>query len=590
MVNLKSLHSLWVNLATNHRYDGLWEFTDLEVFSRRLSNEGLAFLTQTLPRLGKALDRYHATTVWESPSGFDSDGRGIPRFLGTAIDKALVGHSLAVEYVRQMSYIFYKLEVNYDEKLVSEFLENFKKVDREVGSFNADYYTRKECNRLIKTMKSLIARVLCNLDPYDIRPNHGSGSTACRTKPKDKWHSFRYSSKLDAIYPYSSHFFYSPTHLLDEYEKFEKSNELTPCARVVLVPKDSRGPRVISCEPCEFMYIQQGLMRKLYKELESHHLTSGFVNFTNQKINQDLARHGSIHDDLCTLDLSEASDRVSWDLVQAVFPSNWVECFDACRSPSTLLPDGTVVELNKFCPMGSSCCFPVEALVFWSCALSAIDLHSSEKSPVWVYGDDIITKSSLSEIVIMALESIGLIVNRDKSFIKGPFRESCGGDYYLGSDVTPIRLRHDLDTTGTGYVACADLCNLILQRFGEGDATALLDFIQEECGVVFPRSSVPLPGCILSGPRASNNVFFRRRFNKSLQRYEHRVLAYRPKVESLGGSSWPEMLRKELSREPISVDHPDFKRMILSSSTMEPGMYADNHSVRKTWSWTWLGS
>jgi hypothetical protein len=477
--------------------------------------------------------------------------------------------------------------MDYDPETVQVFVDNFKKVDNEVGNlvFTESY---KQAFELRQIMKRIISRILCNLDPRDIRPCHGSGGTACRTAPWDKYHKLRYYKQLDDFYSYSDHFFFSPTHLSDEYGSLEASMESKPQARVVFVPKDSRGPRVISCEPAELMYIQQGIMRKLYRGLESHPLTSGQINFVDQSINRTLAHHGSIHDDYCTIDLSEASDRVSWAMVQELFPKIWVEALASCRSTHTALPNGEVVELNKFAPMGSSCCFPIEALVFWACASAKIHLEDpSFAGSVYVYGDDIITESKYFDSVIDGLESIGLVANRHKSFGKGPFRESCGGDYHFGMDVTPIRLRKTLTGVGANLATCADLCNNIIAKFGTDKSTlVLLDFIQETIGYQFPRTLLSLPGTVRLSPSASNDVFFRRRYNKNLQRLEHRILSFESLRKQCRPPNWGEMLRKELSRDiPSKVISPAWDDI----AHLEPGEYTVPYSVRTKWVWTWLG-
>lgn len=594
--NLKSLHSLWVNLASNHRYQPYVAKSDIETFTRRYENEGLSFLTSVLPNIGKSLDCFHATTVWNAPDGFKTRRSSpIPLFLGGAIDKALAGDSLAVDCVRQLTYIFYKLEVDYDPEVVEKFLVSFRNTDHELSLLDFGENSNADLHHLIESMRRLIGRVLCNADPHDIRPYHGSGATACRTTNYDKWHKLRYYPRLDATFSYSDHFFYSPSHLIDEYFKLENAEESHPCARVVLVPKDSRGPRVISCEPAEYMYIQQGLMGKLYETLEAHPLTSGQINFIDQTINRQLAQHGSIHDDLATIDLSEASDRVSWALVQKVFPPNWVDAFEACRSPRTLLPDGTVVELNKFAPMGSSCCFPVEALVFWACAKASTRNFVSLLHPkkcdtnVYVYGDDIIIPSYLYDVVVKGLESIGLVVNAHKSFRSGPFRESCGGDYHKGYDVTPVRIRKAITDVGTGLATNSDLANLFLAKFGEIDSMPLIAIIESELGYVFPRSELCLPGTVRLRSRASNDVFFRRRWNKNLQRFEHRTLTLRTPLIKRRSPAWCELLRKELARERQRDNYSGSTRLFLTEKSIEPGVYADTHSVHKEWSWTWLG-
>lgn len=591
--NLKSLRLLWTNLATNHRYRHLIQPQDILEFEKRVENEGLTFLTQTLPLIGKSLDEFHSTQVWNPPIGFKlSKGSDRPLFMRTAINAALAGQSPAVDCVRQLTYIFYKLEVEYDQSTVAKFTRDFIDTDHEISLSGIDSpgFSHAE---LVQDMKLLIGRILCNLDPQEIRPYHGSGATACRTRNYDKWHQFRYIQKLDEHFPYADFFFFSPSHLADEYYKLERSEEVsTPKARIVFVPKDSRGPRVISCEPAEHMFIQQGLMRVLYQGLETHPLTRGQINFIDQSTNRELARQGSLSDDLATLDLSEASDRVSWKLVRTIFPQRWVESLDACRSTITVLPDGTEVELNKFAPMGSACCFPVEALVFWTCASSIIRrLCGRSTHNVYVYGDDIIIPSAYAAQVIEGLELIGLKVNHKKSFLKGPFRESCGGDYHLGGDVTPVRIRKFLSDVGTGLATSSDLANSFIAKFGEIDAEPLLKIIEDEVGYIFPRTLLPLPVTVRLSPSSSNDVFFRRRWNKNLQRFEHRVLTLETPQIKRRLPSWSELLRRELGRGRQRENYGRESNFFLENQgrVLDPGFYAEPYSARKKWAWAWLG-
>jgi len=634
--DLKSLLLFWENLAKNHRYRPYLTERDFQTFRRRGEHEGFTFLTTALPSIGRALDSFHATTAWECPPDFSSeevtisrsfDGNTvivnryrdhekspeieiscetsitrIPHFLGYAIDCALSGDSLAVDCVRQLTYVFYKLEVTHDKSKEAEFLVNFKRVDESLAcTFTAD---DTESSALILHMRGIISRILCNTDPLDIRPCHGGGATACHTPNWEKWHKLKYYPKLDAIFSYSDYFFLSYTHLADEMGLLENSQDMcVPRARVVLVPKDSRGPRVISCEPAEMMFIQQGLMRKLYEIVESHPLSRGQINFTDQSINNSLAKLASEKNHLATIDLTDASDRVSLSLVRQVFPENWVKCLEACRSEETTLPDGSVVKLNKFAPMGSSCCFPVEALVFWASAQAAIhmnqvrmmnreglNLTAISTCPVYVYGDDIITPSNYAGVVVRGLERIGLAVSPNKTFVDGPFRESCGGDYHKGYDVTPVRMRKIPSIQGTGVCTTADLANSLVAKFGYTDALLNVQLLEQTLGYVFPRTELPLPGTIRISPRASNDVFFCRRYNKNLQRYEHRVLSLASKVLTKQSPDWGEVLRKDLQVKALA-DEPDSYShwSVPVDARLKPGQYADTHSARQKWGWVWLG-
>jgi len=591
-VSQNSLHScrdIWVNLANNQRYADLVEKEDIKTFLIRYDNEGLPFLTSCLPLLGKALDVYFSTGEFTCPSNFSSDEHGLPIFLGKAIRLALDQVSRAVDCVRQLSYVFYKLEVDYDQKTVEESLEKFKRIDQDIPLTDL---TSPEVEALVSDARLLILRILCNTNPLDIKPRHGTGATACRTANKDKFYKLRYYAKLDEVFPYSDYFFFNYNHLLDDYDYLQEAIESVPKARLCLVPKDSRGPRLISCEPAELMFIQQGLMRSLYRTIENHHLTRGYVNFISQGTNQLLAKLSSLTGEYATIDLSDASDRVSLNLVERLFPDNWMNCFKACRSDSTILPDGSEVIFNKFAPMGSACCFPVEALVFWAIASASIRKFSGKKSPgVYVYGDDIIVEACVAEAVMKGLESVGLLVNRSKSFVRGLFRESCGGEYHNGYDVTPVRVRSFPHASSNSLPTDTDLCNLFIAKFGYDSCIDLLNVIERSYQTPFPRSQLQLPCCILADSRASNDTFYRRRYNFHLQRYEYRIRSVYTRAYAYRDPDWAELFRKELTRPNVGERDPDiygrFDREVERS--LDPGFYTESHSVQLKWQWTWLG-
>jgi hypothetical protein len=118
--------------------------------------------------------------------------------------------------------------------------------------------------------------------------------------------------------------------------------------------------------------------------------------------------------------------------------------------------------------MGSALTFPVEALVFCTIIFTAIsdelgipltrEVVNSFRGQVRVYGDDIIVPVEYVDVVIRYLEAFGLKVNSDKSFWNGKFRESCGGDYYDGEWVTPIRFRRMFPRTLRDADEMVSLC------------------------------------------------------------------------------------------------------------------------------------
>jgi hypothetical protein len=223
--------------------------------------------------------------------------------------------------------------------------------------------------------------------------------------------------------------------------------------RVISVPKTLKTPRIIAIEPVCMQYIQQALASTIVKSIEKHPLTAGRINFTDQSINRELALNGSKTRDIGTLDLSEASDRVSLDLVKRMLKSvpELLEPVLACRSTRANVPGHDTIDLRKFASMGSALCFPIEAMVFFTIALTAEILRLGTKctpsavrkaaSGVYVYGDDIIVPRRQVPTTAFALTVLGLRVNLNKTFWRGSFRESCGMDAYNGVPVTPVYLR-----------------------------------------------------------------------------------------------------------------------------------------------------
>lgn len=202
-------------------------------------------------------------------------------------------------------------------------------------------------------------------------------------------------------------------------------------------------------------YVQQAIMTTLVPLLERSRIGLS-QGFTDQAPNRAKARQGSVDGSVATIDLSEASDRVLASLIcDALRPWPTVlEAVMASRSSRSELPSGRVIDLRKFASMGSALCFPMEVMAFSAIIFTALrkqgghpaaeTLRAFATGEVRVYGDDIVVPTDSVLCVEELLETYGLRVNRSKSFSLGKFRESCGGDYYDGVDVTPVRLRRDL--------------------------------------------------------------------------------------------------------------------------------------------------
>lgn len=197
------------------------------------------------------------------------------------------------------------------------------------------------------------------------------------------------------------------------------------------VPKNAKTDRSIVVEPILNSMVQLGIGRYIEDRLRPFG-----IDIKNQATeNARLAREGSITGGFATLDLSSASDSVSRGLVKFLLPPAWYDLLKSFRTGTVKYKKRTIV-LEKFSSMGNGFTFPLETLIFWAIAHVASNGETTS-----VFGDDIICPTQYARRVISLLETCGFTVNTEKSFVEGPFRESCGHDYYLGIDTRPLYVK-----------------------------------------------------------------------------------------------------------------------------------------------------
>jgi hypothetical protein len=339
-------------------------------------------------------------------------------------------------------------------------------------------------------------------DPFtELVPRHGPGTTQEGLRGNRKYKFPSWPLRLEREFPFSEfgigsirNFDYDDSRI---QVTMPSARDETP-VRVVFVPKTQKSPRVIAIEPVCMQYIQQAIASWLKPRIEhSSAYMSGRVNFTRQDINAKLALSSSISKDLATLDMSEASDRVSsylvWRMLESV-PALRRQIF-ACRSTRASLPSGLVMPLRKFASMGSALCFPVESVAFFTAIVSARILSArvpvtpatvrKYSNGVYVYGDDLIVPVDEAPLICQTLNSFGFKVNSHKSFWEGNFRESCGMDAYAGVDVTPVYVRRMLPTDRTdvhGLASCVSLANQFYLKGLWGVARALRECVENILG------------------------------------------------------------------------------------------------------------
>jgi hypothetical protein len=552
---------------------------DIETMKSRFLHEGLSFLTKTLPLLGKALDVGLATRRFTTPLGFRNQrGRNTPAFLQVYFNRVFTEDGVlredacveSVSFLRQVLFFAYKLEVPYDEVQESKVIDSFLATEEFLAS--VDLESQAE---LLRVASFVVQDALEGFDPRDIVPRHGPGAVATGERLEQKWVFSRLYDNIHQYYPYYEYFVVGGWRELGDRYKWYKglTRQETGKAKVVLVPKDSRGPRLISCEPLEYQWIQQGLGRKLAHHLERHKPTKGQVNFTNQEINRELAQSSSATLEYATIDLKDASDRVSIELVRRVFGFNpeTLRALMATRTTATVLPDGREVTLKKFAPMGSALCFPVEALCFFSVMVAAVSLatrlpRSRVAARIYVYGDDIVVPTAWVDVCMSALESVGLAVNRSKTCIEGPFRESCGMDAFRGVPVTPTRIRtlwSGRHSDGAMLQSYTSTANELRSKGYDLAADTIFEALEELFGKLpYGTSDSGFPCRVIqsaSVASARNRLSHRTRWNRHYQRLEFKVLVTSPRLRELDLHGWPRLLKDLVvpsSERPSSVVVP----------------------------------
>lgn len=552
---------------------------DVETVRSRVRAEGIEFLTKVLPRLGKAIDESFDTGILKVPFGILKMSKkypGVPAFLQGLTRMIYTSEGVldspdpdVIRDVRQACFLLYKYELDYTEEQIERVLHSFCLTDVQLPTSPDEL----ECQDL-DLASQIIKEVLSDFDPRDVLPKHGPGAVASGEKGDQKWKFSTLFSSIHQKYPYYDYFVVGGAlELLDRKQWYLG---LTRCesgtAKVVLVPKDSRGPRLISMEPLEYQWIQQGFNRSLVTLLESHRLTRGQVNFRDQSVNRQLAREGSLHHYWATLDMKDASDRVSLALVERLFPKSIVPYLKAIRSHSTRLPNGVEITLKKFAPMGSAVCFSIEAFVFWALLVAVVARvrqvpYRHAASLVYVYGDDLIIPSDIFEEAVEALTSVHLKVNEAKCFHRGDFRESCGMDAYLGVDVTPLKISTRWSSSPSSGEALASYTSYA-NTFRKRGYYALANFIFGSLARVhgkipYGTSSSGYPCEVVASSQEASKLNLGAgipaRWNTSYQQVEFRVRYLKPLSTGSQLDGWPRLLRftnQGVGKRPDEVVHP----------------------------------
>jgi len=464
---VKSLMSLWSRLAEESADQCCTSATrDINTVASRFEHEGLSFLTITLPSFGKAIQKWLDQGEVGIHSSFVTErGGSLPRFLGgffTRVFDRNSGKLLdnpcidSIKALRQLTLGFGKMQLPCSQARNSAAVRNYIECELDVREFDSNL--SEVTLREFTDMSNLLFGKLFTKIDRDIYygrtvPKHGPGSTADRISGNQKYNQAVWTTRLDSIFPMGEYLLPSWSYYsqLEKVDIHEPGSEVP--VKVTLVPKTLKTPRVIAMEPTCMQYMQQAVLRTFLEHFYKDDFLKKVIGFDDQEPNRQMAYQGSLDQRTATLDLSDASDRVSNQLVRSMF-NRWPHlkgAVEATRSRRAELPSGEVIRLSKFASMGSALCFPIEAMVFTTMIFVGIqrslnkplgrkDLYGFSDS-VRVFGDDLIVPTDHVRSVVQTLEHFGARVGLDKSFWTGKFRESCGREYFNGHDVSITRVR-----------------------------------------------------------------------------------------------------------------------------------------------------
>lgn len=209
------------------------------------------------------------------------------------------------------------------------------------------------------------------------------------------------------------------------------------------VPKTALISRTICTEPLLNMLVQKGIGACFEEMLDKRF---GINLSTQPSKNQSLAKKGSLDGSFGTIDLSSASDSISMALLERICPRYILSWLREARSPTTTLPNGEEVQLHMVSSMGNAFTFPLQTILFSSAVIGvyrALGLElvyprNDSLGSFGVFGDDIIVRREAYDLAVSVLQHWGFRVNIDKSYNDGPFRESCGGDFFAGHNVRGV--------------------------------------------------------------------------------------------------------------------------------------------------------
>lgn len=385
----------------------------------------------------------------------------------------------------------FRKDIYSDQELTDKAVKSYRETQDRLATIDLE-----RLPMLSKAVLDLAARYVARvLGPYDDEEcrnlsRFGSGAsvgvTARKACEAERW-ELPMSGSQDQISWFDSEM--SQIDQVQEYWARSKGSapskdgttyQETRSLTLSLVPKSFKSLRAIMPNTTVGSYMSDGLGKIIRKRLKRN----GYDIASLQMRHRSLAKLASENSLLVTADLSSASDSISVALVKRLFPADWFDILTRSRIGTVCLPDGSYVESQTFCTMGIGYTFPLQTLVFLSLlkAIESIHFGRLNRRTISVYGDDLIYSSRMHDLVRYYFEQFGFVINVEKTFVTGHFRESCGGDYYHGVDVRPFQPRNGPAEVGKhAYEAILyKFVNTLLARWSEYEIGRTLKLLTSE--------------------------------------------------------------------------------------------------------------
>lgn len=596
----KSYASIVQDLYAGILDDARIAFPDLHLdlerdHSRLLSSlelRGCSFFTIELPEVGKHFDKCLSHGLL-TPSGMAQQrpfktGAVVPRlFKGLLLKVFKASGELletpdlhAIRLLRQLYYAAKKLRMECTNDRTWKQARSFIQVESTLrrptlqwdaddlfdceGSnlhFGEDYRNHRDSQpdlldleeredgpdrATLETLQQVADMVSAELgwfNPHSYRLKHGPGAVSGLKKGDSKYEFPHWPDKLERVFPMSDFAFANYGSWVDSLTSGElvgRFSKHEPPSVLIAVPKTAKGPRLIAKEPVAHQWCQQSILRYFVERVAAGCL-SEFISFDDQTHNQRAALQASRNEQLMTVDLSSASDRVTCWSIERLFRRN-KSLLEALHATRTRWCENTIdptlpkyIVLRKFASMGSACTFPVETIFFTVVAIAAT-LSEYGWTPsyrsirrlsgkVRVFGDDIIIDKDVRDRFLGLLRYLELEVNQSKTFDTGRFRESCGCDAYDGADVTPTYCMtypsRDRPDSITALVATHN--NFV--RSGYSSVAKRLKSTLLKLGLTLPEVTVESGSFGLATYDRPDNTRLRKRWCPSLHKWLYRFHA-----------------------------------------------------------------